>query len=300
MKYNELVEAWNKSREYSFNYKFEVERAFIAIYQKIAEYLGYKKEGYLNDYMKLFPISDASEEKLKTSSYSLHGAITYEKFGWSALVLQINTNSTQKIENNGFYRFVFYIKKINNNWLFSIDNEPYEEILENGQFVYQPKKIECIINSNEEGYQEKALEQVLNLIPNKNSWDEKYLEDLNNKLIEIKRAFINHLEVSPEKVSLYSKIENIKTDLGYMFYETNDWCNSSFSLLIEKDKNTFPKLNYLFDFHFKKNGDDWFIKLANQHKQYQINNDNEMSIMLNDFCTFRDGFEMWLNIGDDK
>ena len=300
MKYKDLVREWHKSREDSFNYKFEIEKQFIILYQKIAEILDYKEENYLNSNMKLYPISEINEEKIKYSAYSLHGAITYEKFGWSAIMLQINTIKTTVIKENGIYRFIFYIKKIKDQWFFTIDEAPYEEVIEDGQQIFRKKDIRNYISSKQDNYIEIIVRKLFTSIPYKKSWDEEYINELNSKILFLKGAFIKHLEVTENKVNPYTSTENIKTDLGYIRYEINDWCNYTFSLMMEIDINTYPKLTYLFDFHLIKKENKWFMKIGNFSKEYPVNTDDEIEEMLNDFCTFRDGFDMWLNNGESK
>lgn len=300
MKYTELVEVWNKSREQYMDYKFEVGSAFNRIYQNIAKKLDYYQENKLNDYMKLYPISEINEYKMKTTSYSLWGAITYEKFGWSSIVLQINTNSTSKITQNGVYRFIFYIKKINNDWYYSIDKAPYEEIIEYGQLIYKQKELDCTICSSDEDYIEKATEIVFGLIPDKISWDDDYINNLQEKVIEIKNIFTKHLEINDNKLTFHSNLEKINSNYSYLSYELNDWINCSFSLIIELDKNTYPKTNYIFTFHLKKINNDWYIKLAEEKDEIQVNNEEEINCMLQTFCTFQDTFNRWLTNGEEK
>lgn len=300
MKYNELVEAWNKSRERSFDYKFEVGAAFNAIYQRIAKELDYYKQNSLNDYMQLYPIQNINEEKISNTSFSLYGAITYEKFGWSALILQINTNSTNKIERKGYFRFVIYMKTIEGVSKFLIDETPYEKTMESGQIIYKKRTVESIISSNDTDYIETAMNKILNSIPNKKSWDKEYISELNKKIKEIRNAFIKHLEgIDEKKLKLYSDIEKIQTDLGYLSYEINDWCTSSLSLLLELKENTYPKLNLIFTFKIRKSENDWYIKFDDNNEEVMINNEQQIDEMIKTICTYQDTFSMWLKSGDE-
>lgn len=300
MTYKELVAEWHKSREQSMEYKFEVGHAFSIIYQNIAKLLGYNNGDRLNDYMKLYPISEVNEEKMKTSSYSLYGAITYEKFGWSSILLQINTNETEYITPNGIYRFVFYIKKIDEYWYFYIDEEPYVEDIVNKQLTFKQKPLDSVICSNNKDYINIATEKVFNSITSKISWNENYINNLKLKIQNIKQLFINKLETNDDVLKYHSDLENIKSELGYLSYELNDWTNFSFSLLLELNKNTYPKTDYIFTFHLTKKDNNWYIKLAQEKEEIIINTDDEINVMLDLFCTYQDTFNRWLTCGEQK
>jgi len=301
MKYKDIIEQWNKSRETSFDYKFEVGKAFTRVYQDIAKKLGYQKEGFLNDYMKVFPISEINEDKMATTSYSLQGAITYEKFGWSSLILQIDTNSskTELGLPKGVYRFVFYIKQISDNWHFFIDDIPYKKDYINDQPVYRPKSIDLCFCSKESEYTTKIEKKIFDLLKTKISWDKNYIEEITLKYKEIQSKFCKHLEVDPSKVKFYSEIENIKSDSGYLSYEIQDWSICSFSLLLEIDENTYPKVNYLYSFHLKNKEGKWIIKLSDEDKEYSIENEEMLLDVINNFSSYKDTFKQWLTSGEE-
>lgn len=301
MKYKEIVEQWNKSREDNFNYKFNVGNAFTAVYQAIAEKLGYKKDGYLNDNMKVYPISEINEEKMATTSYSLQGAITYEKLGWSALILQINTNSAKSELKlpKGFYRFVFYIKKISDKWYFFIDDVPYEKDYVSGQLIYKQKPINLCFCSGETDYATKIDEKIIDLIKTKPSCDKNYIENVSLKFKEIQNKFCEYIDVNPNKLKPYSKIEKINTDLGYLSYEIHDWFFYSISLLLEINENIYPKVNYLYSFHLKRIGEMWIIKLADEDEEYELKNEEKLLEVINHFCEYKDTFNSWLTSGEE-
>lgn len=298
MTYSEIVKAWSKSRENYLYYKFEIGDAFTPIYQKIAKELNYYKEDKLNDYMKLYPVEEINEEKMKTSTYSLYGAVTYEKFGWSSLILQINTNDTEIIPQNGIYRFIIYIKKVNEVWYYSIDEAPFEEVSVSGQPIYQQKHLTSYIRSDEADFEEKAMRKIFDSIPSKISWDDEYISDVNTKIKNIQNLFIQHLETNKEKLTPYSKLDKIDTDLGFLSYELNDWTSYSLALLIELKKNTYPKTNYIFTFHLKKKDDNWIIKFDNSSEMKRIDSAEEINEIINDFCKYQDTFDNWLAIGE--
>jgi len=302
MKYKELVEEWNKSREYAFDYKFEIGSAFMPVYHYIAEYFNYDKKDRLNDFMRLYPINEINEEKMLTSMYSLYGAITYEKFGWSALILQINTVDSKNNDSlpKGYYRFVFYIKRLNDKWYFCIDELPYKEDSLNGQTIYTQKDINSFVNSSLDNYQKQILDKLIQLIPQKISWEKKYTDILQQKSEEIKEELLKHLEVDERKLKPYSTIKNIKTNKGFLVYELNDWCTYTLDLLLEIDVNTYPKLDYVFPFHFKYKNENWYVKLSDDENEKKITSRSDLQNALNDFCVYRDTFKKWLSIGEKK
>lgn len=302
MKYKEIVEQWNKSREENFKYKNNVGNVFIEVYQVIANKLGYKKEGYLNDYMKVYPITEINEEKMSTTSYSLQGAITYEKFGWSALLLQINTNSAKSELRlpKGFYRFVFYIKRISDKWYFFIDDIPYENEFITDQLIYKQKSIESCFCSSEKNYILNIEKKIFKLIETKPSWDNAYIDELNLKFKEIQNKFCKCIEVHSNNLKPYSKTEKVNTDLGYLSYELHDWILCSISLLLELNENIYPKVNYVYSFYLKKYNGKWNIKLEDEEEEYVLEDEKKLLEVLNKFSEYKDTFNSWLISGVEK
>ena len=82
MKYSEIVEKWSKESDLFFNHRFDVAYNFSVIYHYISKELGIDNENGLNRKLEVFPLNEKDEKTILHNSYSMVGAVVYEKRGW--------------------------------------------------------------------------------------------------------------------------------------------------------------------------------------------------------------------------
>lgn len=319
MNYKEIVKKWETDSENFFNYRFEVANIMGHIYHSIAKSLNIDIKDRLNDQMEVFAIEEKNENKLLHSSYSMPGAVCYEKRGWSSVGLRllVNKEMSNLLEcKEGEYRFIFFIKKFEDNWFFYIDTNYFKDNVEDGVFIFSQKnKEDAQFNSSEENYEEKMFSFIKQKIENKCLWNDSYkqeiadnffsLIDILKQKLEIKESRL--VQVCPKKMDENEENKNYAI-LDSLQYEIDDWCSVCLCLLFEREINVFPKSNYKYNFYFKKINGSWKYSLneqfydANFQKDFNINDSNcidEMYSTIMKHTEMAFSFERWLKDDTD-
>lgn len=261
MKYEEIVNKWAKESDLLFNHRFDVAYNFFTIYHYIAKELGIDNEMGLNRNLEVFPLNEKDEKVILHNSYSMVGAVVYEKRGWSSIGLRLiaDKNIATKLNcSEGEYRFCFYIKPNAGIWYFFIDEYYYQDNSKDKVFINSEKALsQSFCNSSQENFKEKVMKYIKDNIPKKINWNnfykEKLVEQFNNIYEIIKNELeikASYLEFCPKKTN--DKKENSKYNIeDCLQYEIKDWCSVNLKLLLERAPNIYPKTSYLYSLYVK-------------------------------------------------
>lgn len=261
MKYTEIVERWSKESNLFFNYRFDVASSFFQIYHHIAKELGIDEKIGLNDFMEVFPLNEKDENVLLHNSYSMVGAVVYEKRGWSSIGLRLLVNSKIASKLNckeGEYRFCFYLKPVNETWYYFIDEFYYQDNSEDKVFINSEKDLSnAFCNSSQKDFKEHVLEYIKYNISKKINWNNNYKKKLAEQFYGIYHIIKNELEIKegyldfcPRKIDEKNESTKFKLD-DCLQYEIQDWCSVNLKLLLERAPNIYPKKNYLYSLYIK-------------------------------------------------
>lgn len=291
MKYNEIVDRWSKESENFFNYRFDVSSNFSKVYLFIAAQLGIEEGNRLNKNMEVFPLTEKDENVLIHNSYSMVGAVSYEKRGWASIGLRllVDSNIAANLKcNEGEYRFCFYMKPVSDIWYFFIDEYYYKDNLLDNILINSEKTFAtALCNSSQENYKEKIMDYIRNNIVSKVkvNWNQTYKAELLEKYKQIYETIKaeldikdNYLEFIPKKLD--SKKETKKFEINdCLQYEINDWCSINLKLLLERAPNIYPKTNYLYSFYIKHDltTNKWLFSMNEQFYNKEFQQDLDFS-----------------------
>lgn len=262
MKYQEIVKKWSDESELFFNHRFDVAYNFFVIYHHIAKELGIDNENGLNKNLEVFPLNEKDEKVILHNSYSMVGAVVYEKRGWSSIGLRLiaDKNIATKLNcSEGEYRFCFYIKPNAGIWYFFIDENYYQDNSEDKVFINSEKDLsDAFCNSSQKDFKEQVMEYIRNNISKKINWNNNYKEQLLEQFNNFYQIIKNELEIKdsylefcPKKIDEEKK-EDTKVKLeDCLQYEIKDWCSVNLKLLLERAPNIYPKKNYVYSLYIK-------------------------------------------------
>ena len=288
MKYSEIVEDWAKESDAFFNYRFKVAENFFGIYHYIAKELGIDNESGLNKKLEVFPLNEKDEKIILHSSYSMVGAVVYEKRGWASIGLRllVDKNIANKLNcSEGEYRFSFYIKPEAGTWYFFIDEYYYQDNLKDNVFIYSEKELKnSLCNSSQKDFKKTVMEYILTHIPKKINWNSNYKEELIEQFNNIYKIIQNELEIKESYLDFYPrKIDTQKETTKFKLedclqYEINDWCSVKFKLLLERAPNIYPKKNFLYSFYIKYDLENKKWLFSMNERFYSNEFQNELNI----------------------
>lgn len=285
MKYSEIVEKWSKESDLFFNYRFDVAANFFAIYHHIAKELGIDNEMGLNRNLEVFPLNEKDEKTILHNSYSMVGAVVYEKRGWSSIGLRLiaDKNIAKKLKcSEGEYRFCFYIKPNAGNWYFFIDEYYFQDNSLDKVFINSEKDLaNAFCNSSQKDYKKNVMEFIKTNISKKINWNNNYKEKIIKQLNNIYTIIKNELEIKegylefcPKKIDEKKESTNFKLE-DCLQYEIKDWCSVNLKLLLERAPNIYPKKNYLYSMYIKYDSEKkkWLFSMNEEFYLEQFQNE---------------------------
>lgn len=289
MKYQEIVKKWSDESELFFNHRFDVAYNFFVIYHHIAKELGIDNENGLNKNLEVFPLNEKDEKVILHNSYSMVGAVVYEKRGCSSIGLRLiaDKNIATKLNcSEGEYRFSFYIKPNAGIWYFFIDELYYQDNSKDKVFINSEKDLsQAFCNTSQKEFKEHVMEYIKDNISKKINWNNSYkdklTEQFNNiyeiikKELEIKDGY---LEFTPKKID--EKKEDTKFKLeDCLQYEIKDWCSVNLKLLLERAPNIYPKKNYLYSLYIKYDLENkkWLFSMNEEFYIEQFQNELDIN-----------------------